>query len=96
MAFASPSAASAQATDLRFTTAITQVYGSEYPITGRLDLQIFPAGTLRGYYHTSFNKLFIPVAGGRDGNYIWFDIGPSSLDLVSARARKASCTSSRR
>jgi hypothetical protein len=81
MAFASPSAASAQATDLRFTTAITQVYGSEYPITGRLDLQVFPAGTLRGYYHTTFNKLFIPVAGGRDGNYIWFDIGPSSLDL---------------
>ncbi len=50
-------------------------------LTGRLDLQIFPSGTLRGYYHTSFYKLYIPVAGGRDGNYIWFDIGPSSIDL---------------
>ena len=34
-----------QPTELHFTTAITQVYGSEYPITGRLDLQVFPAGT---------------------------------------------------
>jgi hypothetical protein len=73
--------ASAQTTDLHFKTAITQVYGSQYPITGRLDLQVFPAGNLRGYYHTSYEKLYIPVVGGRDGNYIWFDIGPSTLDL---------------
>ena len=70
-----------QPTELHFTTAITQVYGSEYPITGRLDLQVFPGGHLRGYYHTTYNKLFIEVVGGRDGDYIWFDIGPSSLDL---------------
>lgn len=76
-----PTAASAQATNLHFTTAITEVYGSSYPLTGHLDLEIFPAGNLRGYYHTSFYKLFIPVAGGRDGNYIWFDIGPSTVDL---------------
>jgi hypothetical protein len=76
-----PIAASAQSTDSHYTTAITQVYGSSYPLTGRLDLQIFPSGNLRGYYHTSYYKLYIPVAGGRDGNYIWFDIGPSSLDL---------------
>lgn len=76
-----PIATPAQATDSHYTTAITEAYGSQYPITGRLDLQIFPSGTLRGYYHTSFNKLYIPVAGGRDGNYIWFDIGPSSVDL---------------
>jgi hypothetical protein len=59
------SAASAQTTttDMHFTTAITQVYGSQYPITGRLDIQIFPAGNLR------------------DGSYVWFDIGPSSIDL---------------
>jgi hypothetical protein len=68
-------------TDMHFTTAITEVYGSPYPLTGRLDIQIFPAGNLRGYYHTSYYKLYIPVAGGRDGNYIWFDIGPSSIDL---------------
>ncbi|HEY1884011.1 MAG TPA: hypothetical protein VGG51_13320 [Candidatus Cybelea sp.] len=70
-----------QPTELHFTTAITQAYGSEYPITGRLDLQVFPGGHLRGYYHTTFNKLFIEVVGGRDGDYIWFDIGPSSVDL---------------
>ena len=73
--------ASAQAPNMHFTTSITQVYGSKYPITGRLDIEIFPSGTLRGYYHTSYYKLFIPVVGGRDGNYIWFDIGPSSIDL---------------
>jgi hypothetical protein len=76
-----PSAASAQPTNLYFTTAITEAYGSPYPLTGRLDLEIFPDGHLRGYYHTSYYKLYIPVAGGRDGNYIWFDIGPSSIDL---------------
>jgi hypothetical protein len=78
-----PYAASAQATpeELHFATAITEPYGSQYPLTGHLDLEIFPSGTLRGYYHTTFYKLYVPVAGGRDGNYIWFDIGPSSIDL---------------
>lgn len=64
-----------------FTTAITSVYGSQYPITGRLDIQIFPNGNLRGYYHTAYYKLNIQVVGGRDGNYIWMDIGPSTQDL---------------
>jgi hypothetical protein len=81
MGVALPSAASAQPTMSYYTTAITQPYGSPYPLTGRLDLELFADGTLRGYYHTSFYKLYIPVAGGRDGNYIWFDIGPSSIDL---------------
>lgn len=81
IAIATPFSASAQPTDYHYTTSITQVYGSQYPITGRLDLQIFPDGTLRGYYHTTFYRLYIPVAGGRDGDYIWFDIGPSTIDL---------------
>jgi hypothetical protein len=77
------SAASAQqsSTFYHYETAITEVYGSEYPLTGKLDLQVFADGTLRGFYHTTYYKLFVPVAGGRDGNYIWFDIGPSSVDL---------------
>jgi hypothetical protein len=66
---------------MQYTTAITAVYGSKYPLTGRLDLEEFPDGSLRGYYHTSYYKLFIPVVGGRDGDYIWFDVGPSSIDL---------------
>ncbi len=76
-----PIAASAQSSMQYYTTAITEPYGSPYPLTGRLDLQMFSDGTLRGYYHTSYYKLYIPVVGGRDGNYIWFDIGPSSIDL---------------
>src|SRR5580704_2086792 len=76
----SPASAQAATTDLHFTTSITQVYGSQYPITGKLDLQVFPGGHLRGYYHTSYDKLYIQVVGGRDGNYIWFDIGPSSIE----------------
>lgn len=64
-----------------FTTSIVEVYGSQYPLTGKLDLQIFPNGTVRGYYHTSYYKIYIPVVGGRDGDYIWFDIGPSPVDL---------------
>jgi len=76
-----PRAASAEPTFSHFATAITEVYGSTYPTTGILDLEIFSDGTLRGYYHTSYYKLYVPVAGGRDGNYIWFDIGPSTMDL---------------
>lgn len=77
-----PQMASAQqATEMHFTTAITQVYGSKYPLTGRLDLEVFPTGTVRGFYHTSYYKLNIPVVGGRDGDYIWLDIGPSTVDL---------------
>jgi hypothetical protein len=70
-----------QATEMHFNTAITQVYGSKYPLTGRLDLEVFPTGTVRGFYHTSYYKLNIPVVGGKDGNYIWLDIGPSTVDL---------------
>jgi hypothetical protein len=76
-----PIAATAQATEYHYSTAILEVYGSQYPLTGSLDLQIFPNGTVRGYYHTSYYKLYVPVAGGRDGDYIWFDIGPSTVDL---------------
>ncbi len=78
---AMPGAASAQGKQMQYTTTITAVFGSQYPLTGHLDLEVFPDGTLRGYYHTSYYKLFIPVAGGQDGDYIWFDIGPSSVDL---------------
>jgi len=68
-------------TDYHFETAITTVYGSPYPIAGHLDIQITPAGILRGYYHNAYQKAFIQVVGGRDGNYIWFDIGPTTADI---------------
>lgn len=81
---ASPSAAPAQQsqpTEVHYDTAIKSVYGSPYPLTGKLELQSFPGGHIRGYYHTTYDKLFIDVVGGRDGDYIWLDIGPSSIDL---------------
>jgi hypothetical protein len=68
-------------TDYHYETTITTVYGSPYPIAGKLDIQITQAGVLRGYYHNAYQKAFIQVVGGRDGNYIWFDIGPATADL---------------
>jgi len=68
-------------TDYHYETKITTVYGSPYPIAGKLDIQITPAGILRGYYHNAYQKAFIQVVGGRDGNYIWFDIGPATTDV---------------
>ena len=64
-----------------YSTTITTVYGSQYPIAGHLDLELSSSGTLRGYYHNAYQKAFIQVVGGRDGNYIWFDIGPSQIDI---------------
>src|SRR5579863_3421977 len=78
---AAPADTAGAATEYHYSTAITTVYGSQYPIAGHLDLEVFPAGNLRGYYHNAYQKAFIQVVGGRDGNYIWFDIGPSPVDL---------------
>src|SRR5579863_5812673 len=64
-------------TEYHYSTTVTQVYGTQYPIAGHLDLEVFPSGIVRGYYHNAFQKAFIRVVGGRDGNYIWFDIGPT-------------------
>lgn len=68
-------------TQLHFSTTVTPVYGSNYPIAGHLDLEIFPSGIVRGYYHNAYQKEFIQVVGGRDGTYLWFDIGPTLVDL---------------
>lgn len=85
VAISAPALADAPAatawTDYHYETAITTVYGSPYPIAGKLDIQITQAGILRGYYHNAYQKAFIQVVGGRDGNYIWFDIGPSTTDI---------------
>lgn len=68
-------------TQYHYSTSVTPVYGSKYPIAGHLDLEVFPSGIVRGYYHNAYQKAFIQVVGGRDGNYIWFDIGPTLADL---------------
>jgi hypothetical protein len=64
-----------------YSTTITPQYGSQYPIAGHLDLQIFPDGIVRGYYHNAHEKRFVPISGGRDGTYLWFNIGPAMFDL---------------
>ena len=73
--------AEASAAALHFDTAITAVYGSPYPIAGKLDISITSDGIIKGYYHNAFQKAFVQVTGGRDGNYVWFDIGPANVDL---------------
>jgi hypothetical protein len=72
---------SAAPTIYHYSTTITAHYGAQYPIAGHLDLEIFPNGIVRGYYHNAYQKQFVPVAGGRDGNYLWFNIGPTIVDL---------------
>ena len=68
-------------TQYHYSTTVTPVYASNYPVAGHLDLEMFPSGIVRGYYHNAFQKAFIQVVGGRDGDYLWFDIGPSPVDL---------------
>jgi hypothetical protein len=73
--------ADASAAALHYDTAITAVYGSPYPIAGKLDISINTEGIVNGYYHNAYQKNFIQVVGGRDGDYIWFTIGPSDIDM---------------
>jgi hypothetical protein len=69
-------------TDSHYDVAITPVYNSSYPYTGKLELQIFTSGTVRGFYSPQGVRSFVQVNGGRDGDYIWFDIGPAvTVDL---------------
>jgi hypothetical protein len=72
---------SSGATVYHYSTSITPQYGSQYPIAGHLDLEVFPNGIVRGYYHNAYQKAFVPVDGGRDGTYLWFNIGPALIDL---------------
>jgi hypothetical protein len=64
-----------------YSTSITPQYGSSYPIAGHLDLEVFSDGIVRGYYHNAYQKAYVPVTGGRDGNYLWFNIGPTIIDM---------------
>src|SRR5579862_6278007 len=50
---------SAEPAEYHFSTSIATAYGSQYPITGHLDLQIYPNGILRGYYHNAYQKEYI-------------------------------------
>jgi hypothetical protein len=80
-----PVTAAAQGTSgptiYHYSTSITPQYGSQYPIAGHLDLEVFSNGIVRGYYHNAFVKAYVPVNGGKDGTYLWFNIGPTLIDL---------------
>jgi hypothetical protein len=73
--------ASSGPTIYHYSTSITPVYGTQYPVAGHLDLEVFPSGIVRGYYHNAYQKAYVPVVGGRDGTYLWFDIGPLLNDI---------------
>ena len=75
LAAAGPRAASASQ-PTSYDTALTAIYGSPAPYTGKLELRITPGGRVRGYYFpagTSGGPL--TVTGGTSGSAIWFDIG---------------------
>jgi hypothetical protein len=74
-----------------YDTALTAVYGSPAPFTGRLELTISNAGIVRGYYFSSDGTLmFVPVTGGQRGDAIWFDIGNNGMYHVDGRLRDGS------
>ncbi len=72
--------ATAQAADQTakmYTTALTQQFGSPYPYSGKLQIQISQDGIVSGYYRPDDNQSFETVTGGRNGDQIWLNIGQS-------------------
>lgn len=61
-----------------YSTALTQTYGSPYPVTGSLQLIDDGNGILHGYYRPDDNGQFVPVTGGVDGSRIWIDFGSNA------------------
>jgi hypothetical protein len=80
-AAAQPAAPSDAPTELHYNTEITIQYGRPFPIPGHLDLLFYPDGVLRGFYHNERQQAIIPIIGGHDGTYLWFDLQPSDRDL---------------
>ena len=58
-----------------YRTALTEIHGPSYPITGSLELADDGNGILHGYYRPDDNGDLIPVTGGRDGSNVWIDFG---------------------
>jgi hypothetical protein len=81
-------AASASTTQ-HYSTSMTELYGSNAPYSGSLDLDVDSAGIVRGYYFSGDgSQMFVPVVGGETGNRIWFDIGNSGSVHVEGRVEK--------
>jgi hypothetical protein len=69
-----------------YSTAMTELYGSNSPYTGALDLTVTADGIIHGYYFPAdYSAMFVPVVGGRSGDSIWFDIGSSQITHIDGR-----------
>lgn len=68
-----------------YRTALTELYGSPYPVTGSLELTDNGSGILHGYYRPDDNGSLIPVTGGRDGAHVWMDFGEAGRIKVDGR-----------
>ncbi len=87
-ASAVPASAPLVSGDYHLRTAITEIYGSQYPVSGDLDLHITPDGLVSGFYHPAFVRSFVPIVGGLSGNRIWFDIAGGTFQTQTiARMR---------
>lgn len=86
-----PAAVPAQPAETQtdYAAAFTDLYGSQYPYTGTLQLHIGSDGIVSGYYRPADTADFVPVTGGRDGNAIWFDIGSTANALTHVNATLA-------
>ena len=90
------SAQTSQPTVLHFSTAITEVYGSQYPLTGHLDLEIFPTGPCADTItRPSTSSTFRSPAVATATTFGSTSDRRASIS-ASVRGRKESCTSSRR
>lgn len=74
-----------------YSTSMTELYGSNAPFSGALDLSINRNGIVSGYYFPAdYSSMFVPVVGGKSGNAIWLDIGSSQITHVEGRVQPGS------
>jgi hypothetical protein len=88
LALVIPASAAAQQppSAVHYSTAMTELYGSNTPYTGALDLTINADGIVNGYYFPAdYSSMFVPVVGGKNGNAIWLDIGSSQITHIDGR-----------
>jgi hypothetical protein len=65
---------------------MTELYGSNVPYSGSLELNVDPSGIVRGYYFSADGTaMYVPVVGGETGDRIWFDIGNAGTIHIEGR-----------
>ncbi|MDQ2680767.1 MAG: hypothetical protein M3Y21_07080 [Candidatus Eremiobacteraeota bacterium] len=71
------SAHAAQPLSKTYSTSLTEQFGSPYPYSGTLQIQVSDDGIVSGYYRPADSGSFETVTGGRQGDQIWLNIGQS-------------------